>query len=288
MNSYNTQKKTNSQTDKGGMSDQKDSIVSYWKNAGETLAVLLRRFREEYHLTESDKLTYAGRLDPMAEGIVPILVGDARFQKDHMLGAAKTYEVEILLGISTDTGDMLGLPTVNLALNNVKGIVARSDLAEIQSAIKILQHITELPYPHYSSRPVDGKPLFMHARAGRKVTVPIKQVTIHSLELQAVKEVPLNELLDDAIEIIKKVQGDFRQEEIIEQWRKMKEVAGPSSASPSGRATAGEAKKIQIITIRTVVSSGTYMRSLAEKMGELLGLPALAYRIKRTAIEGVE
>jgi tRNA U55 pseudouridine synthase TruB len=116
----------------------------------------------------------------------------------------------------------------------------------------------------------------MHARAGQKVVVPIKKITIHSLELVAIEEVELSELLDKVITTIKVVQGDFRQAEIIEQW-----VA-------SAKATAHRSKKMQIITICTAVSSGTYMRSLAEKMGELLGVPALAYGIKRTAIEGIE
>jgi len=228
---------------------------------------MLRRFREEQSLSETDKLTYAGRLDPMAEGIVPILVGDARFQKDHMLGASKTYEVDIVLGISTDTGDMLGLPTANPAPSTIMS----SDPQSIQKAIEVISSITELPYPNYSSRPVDGKPLFMHARAGNQVKLPIKKVTIHTIELLGLKEVPLKVLLNDAIEIIKKVQGDFRQEEIIAQWNRLKEADGD--------------RQIQIVAIRTTVSSGTYMRSLAEKMGELLGIPALASRIIRTAVE---
>jgi tRNA pseudouridine55 synthase len=227
---------------------------------------MLRRFREEYNLSETDKLTYAGRLDPMAAGIVPILVGDARFQKDHLLGANKTYEVDIVLGLSTDTGDLLGIITD-------KTIVVRKDLttkglAEIKEAVRQLSEIKELTYPNYSSRPVDGKPLFMHARAGKSVQLPIKKITIHSMEMIDIKEVSLNELLSEAIETIKKVQGDFRQEEIIGQWFKMISE-----------------EKIQIVTIRTTVSSGTYMRSLAEKIGELLGVPALAGRIVRTNIE---
>jgi tRNA pseudouridine(55) synthase len=189
-----------------------------------------------------------------------------------LLNRAKTYEVQILLGIATDTGDMLGL------------ISARNFLAEMESfkketiekALQLLSEITSLPYPVYSSRPVDGKPLFMHARAGQKVVVPIKKITIHSLELVAIEEVELSELLDKVITTIKVVQGDFRQAEIIEQW-----VA-------SAEATVHRSKKMQVVTIRTTVSSGTYMRSLAEKMGELLGVPALAYQIKRTAIEGIE
>ncbi|MDB5188565.1 MAG: ine55 [Candidatus Nomurabacteria bacterium] len=241
--------------------------MSFWKHAGETLAVMLRRFREEHSLCDDEKLTYAGRLDPMAEGIVPILVGEARFQKDHLLGKAKTYEVDIVLGLSTDTGDLLGL-LIN------ENLSARKFLAEIQKAVETLSELKELAYPNYSSRPVEGKPLFMHARAGNKVTLPVKKITIHELELLGIKEVALCALLGNAQEIIAKVQGDFRQAEIMAQWRKMMEADGD--------------KQITIVTIRTTVSSGTYMRSLAEKMGELLGVPALAGRIVRTNLEGME
>jgi tRNA U55 pseudouridine synthase TruB len=127
-----------------------------------------------------------------------------------------------------------------------------------------------LPYPNYSSIPVQGKPLFMHARANNKVVLPIKNVTIYSLELLGTKEVLLEDLVKQSIEVIKKVQGDFRQEEIMQQWQQLIEADGD--------------KQIQIVTIRTTVSSGTYMRSLAEKMGKLLKVPALASKIIRTKV----
>ncbi len=244
-----------------------EGVILFWKQPGETLAVLLRRFREERGLSADEKVTYAGRLDPMAEGIVPILVGEARFQKDHLIGKAKTYEVDILLGIGTDTGDMLGVASPRHSFSG-GGATEKSD---IQKAIIELSHTTELPYPRYSSRPVDGTPLFMHARAGRAVTVPIKKVTIYSMELLGIDALPLSTLLGTAQDIIKKVQGDFRQEAILEQWEKLKKEEGDTAAT--------------IVRIRTTVSSGTYMRSLAERMGELLGVPALAYTIKRTAVE---
>ncbi|MDB5254901.1 MAG: ine55 [Candidatus Nomurabacteria bacterium] len=255
MSPHNTKKTDNGQQTQG--------IFPFWKEAGETLAVLLRRFKDEHGYGPDEKITYAGRLDPMAEGIVPLLVGEARFQKDRLLGAVKTYEVDILLGISTDTADMLGLVT-NIDMDT--GIAQE----QIESAIEQMKGITELPYPEYSSRPVDGKPLFMHARAGQKVVVPIKKVTIHSLELKEIKEIPLKEVLDGAIEVINKVRGDFRQEETVEQWKALK------------------GGNVQMISIVATVSSGTYMRSLAERMGELLGVPALAYRIVRTEVKGVE
>lgn len=239
----------------------------FWKKPGETLAVMLRRFREEKGLTDTDKMTYAGRLDPMAEGIVPLLVGEARFQKERLMAKQKTYEVGIALGLATDSGDMLGLLTHDPMAQTEHAI---SDTA-ILDAIQKIKGITELPYPQYSSRPVEGKPLFMHARAGKTVVVPIKKVTIYSMELLKVEQKPLNEVLVTTIEIIEKVQGDFRQPEIMAQWKQLQKADGD--------------RLITIVTIRTTVSSGTYMRSLAEKVGELLGVPALAYTIVRTNIE---
>jgi tRNA pseudouridine(55) synthase len=272
MSANNTEKIQKSQSSMG-QKEIEAGVFPFWKNPGETLAVMLRRFREEQNLGPDEKLTYAGRLDPMAEGIVPILSGPARFRKDHLMSASKTYEVDILLGIGTDTGDTLGLVNKDIS-------VVRQDLTTVQDAIGQLSQITEMVYPSYSSRPVDGKPLFMHARAGNKVSLPIKKVTIYSLELLDVKELPLRALLSNAQKIIEKVQGDFRQEKIIAQWRSMME-ADPDSA----KASTGKGDKIQVITIRTTVSSGTYMRSLAEKMGKLLKVPALAYRIVRTEVE---
>ncbi len=264
MSLNNTKKIDNSQ--QNDLTAQ--GIFPFWKFPGETLAVMLRRFRDEYGYSEDEKITYAGRLDPMAEGIVPLLVGTARFQKDHMLSAMKTYEVDIVLGLGTDTADFLGIV--------VKNDIHPVSTEFIEQVVSTLTEINELPYPEYSSRPVDGKPLFMHARAGQKVVVPIKKVTIHELVLKEIKEVELSILLNSAIETITKVQGDFRQAEIIKQWTSLT------------KASAVEIATVQVITIITTVSSGTYMRSLAEKVGELLGVPALAGRIVRTKIDKIK
>jgi tRNA pseudouridine(55) synthase len=260
MNPNNTKKTSSGQS----IIEQSQGIFHVWKYPGETLAVLLRRFRDTQALPDTEKLTYAGRLDPMAEGIVPVLIGAARFQKDHMMSASKTYEIKILLGLQTDTGDMLGLITK-------KHFSTRQDLCIYEEKIKEVGELTELVYPSYSSRPVDGKPLFVHARAGNKVTLPVKKITIHSIELVKIQEYPLGDLLQQSIDVIKTVQGDFRQEEITQQWSDLCKNEGNVL--------------VQILQIKTTVSSGTYMRSLAEKIGEFLGVPALAYTIVRTSIE---
>ena len=81
----------------------------YNKLRGETLADMMLRAQTELCIPVDMKATYAGRLDPMASGIVPILYGEDVHRKDYFMGHDKTYEVEILCGVSTDTGDVLGI-----------------------------------------------------------------------------------------------------------------------------------------------------------------------------------
>ncbi len=233
-----------------------------YKERGETLAVLLERFRIERNLAPDTKLTYAGRLDPMAEGVVLVLAGEDRFQKDKLLGLEKTYTVDVLLGIGSDTHDPLGIVT-----DPVSKDISESEIKEI---VQKMHTITQLPYPMYSSVPVKGQALFVHARAGREVDIPIKNVHIKQVMLKSIKNREVKDLATDAIRDIEKVVGDFRQQEIIGRWV---EIASKYSNIA-----------LPVIQLTITASSGTYMRSLAAWMGEQLGVPAMAYRIIRTAI----
>jgi tRNA pseudouridine55 synthase len=239
-----------------------DGVYEVWKERGETLAELLKRFRNEKGFPSNKPITYAGRLDPMAEGIVLLLYGNARFEKDMYLRATKTYKVEVLFGVETDSLDPLGVIT-----NYTAKTISHDDIAKTIVAMKT---ITSLPYPQYSSRPVDGVPLFVHARNGRTVSIPEKKVTINDAQLCSIKTVDFVTYASSAIEDIATVVGDFRQEECIASWKE-----------------AIEKKLLErciLATISVTVSSGTYMRSLAKWCGEELGVSAIAYRIVRTSI----
>ncbi len=233
-----------------------------YKERGETLAVLVKRFRAEQGITNDVPVTYAGRLDPMAEGVVLLLAGEDRHKKDEYLKLTKTYEIEVLFGISTDTGDMLGLIADERYRTVEPGVV--------ENALLAARTLTELPYPMYSSVLVDGMPLFVHARAGNTVTVPTKKVTISEAKLLRTRVVPVELAAREAIESIGKVEGDFRQTTIMKQWQKVSETHRD--------------KDVLIATIRITASSGTYMRSLAHWIGDRLNMPALAYTIKRTKL----
>lgn len=243
------------------LSDSDGQFLIY-KERGETLAVLVRRFRTVQGISDMVPITYAGRLDPMAEGIVLLLVGSDRYKKDALLGLVKTYEVEVLLGIATDTQDVLGLIT-NEHFKKV-------EMSELKDVVSRISTIEELPYPTYSSVVVEGKPLFVHTRAGITVAIPVKKVTISEATLVHSRIVPVELIAREAIEDIGKVEGDFRQAAIMKQWQ--------------GHTQSHRDKEVLLVTIRVSASSGTYMRSIANWFGGQLGVPALAYRIKRTKL----
>lgn len=88
--------------------------------------------------------------------------------------------------------------------------------------------------------------------------------------MKKIKQRSVAELADAVVQDIQKVQGDFRQKEIIERWKEVRSHYGE--------------RTLPIVTLSITASSGTYMRSLAAWMGEQLGVPALALSINRTMI----
>ncbi len=243
-------------------------IVLY-KKEGETPLECINRAKEEGKIAKDQKATYAGRLDPMAEGLLLVLTGDLVHKKDEYIKLPKEYEVEVLVGVSTDTGDVLG-KIQNKSSCLEYGI--QNSTKQIQEILEKCVGIFEEEYPNYSSKTVEGKPLFSLARLGEifHIKVPKHTVTIHSIILENVIMRNLGEVAGESIERIKKVKGDFRQEEITSLWEKI------------GKDHKDE--EVSIIKIKVACESGAYMRVLAEKIGKLLGSPALALSIKRTKV----
>ncbi len=275
--------------------------IILYKKEGETPLECINRSKEEGAIPKDVKATYAGRLDPMAEGLLIVLVGEAVHEKEKYLKLSKEYEVEVLLGMSTDTGDVLGeiqdtkpffmsgnslSLRVSSQLDKDQSVVTpdikefpNDDMLEygeqnvtqkIQDVLKNCVGEFEEEYPKYSSRTVGGKPLFSLARLGHIFKSPKHKVVINSIILQNTRMMKVAEVADESIERIKKVKGDFRQEEIIEGWEKLKDTNGEDKAL--------------VVSIKVSCESGAYMRVLAEKIGKSLVYPALALRIKRTKV----
>ncbi len=238
------------------------------KDLGETPLECLNRFKAENPEYADLTATYAGRLDPAAEGEMLFLFGDKVHEKDAYLKHDKTYVATFALGVSTDTGDLLGLPTDS---GVPKQIVATLDEEKIKEKIgNLLEEIKKISnqtYPAYSSKPVDGKPLFVHAREGNDVERPNHNVKIHSCDFVEMKTISSIDLLVRVGLVCSLVTGDFRQPEIIGSWSK---VVLPEA--------------VPLITLSLTVSSGTYIRGLCEQVSKILEAPAVLYSLERTNI----
>lgn len=244
-------------------SQYKNGIFPIYKKAGETLAALLDRFREKQNLATDLPITYAGRLDPMADGLVLLLTGETCKEKDSFLKLDKTYSFEVLFGVATDSFDMLGLIT------DTRDALPSEE--ETQKALLEIKNRTVFSYPPFSSKPVDGQPLFMHAKEGTlPEELPIIEGEIKSLILKEYKTTTFGAMIEKSLEVIKIVEGDFRQTEIREGWKKFLKESGD--------------KMCVIAICEATVSSGIYIRTLAVEVGKVLSAPAFAYRITRTKV----
>lgn len=234
------------------------------KPQGLTPLQAITAFKKQHPLYQKEKLSFAGRLDPMAEGLLIILVGDENKKRHIYEELPKTYQFELLLGINTDTYDCLG------RIKTLK-IPPLPEITTVKRILKTYIGTHKQPYPPFSSKTVEGKPLYYWARADKigQITIPMKEITITSLNLNSISLIKQKKLVQGVINRIKKVQGDFRQERIIKDWTELQ--TPPQSLFP-------------LLMCTATVSSGTYIRSLCQGIGEKMGYPALAFSIKRTVI----
>ncbi len=242
-------------------------ILNIYKPIGMTPFGVIKKLKEQNLEYKNVPITYAGRLDPLAEGVLILLADEAVHDKEKYLGLDKEYEAEILLGFKTDSLDILGL-------SNVRGSSLPTGQAgshiEIKEELDKLRGDFVFELPAYSSFKVKGKPLFQWAREGRidEIEIPKRKTKIYDIKLMDSYKIESGELLDLIINKINLVKGDFRQEEIKKQWQKLLSVrhlpcrqAGPIS------------HRCEVVKIRVGCSSGTYVRSIADKLGGvLLGL----------------
>lgn len=209
-----------------------EKVLKLTKNLGETPLECLERFRSENTEYANEKMTYAGRLDPMAEGLLIALVGEECKKKDEYLDLDKEYVFEVLFGFQSDTYDILGIPK----------IAEKKDL-DIKSFVG--KRVQE--YPAYSSR------TFQLARDGVDFEPPTKEVEIFDIEMLEEREIAKDKLLAEVLERIDLVRGDFRQEEILDAWQNLLKSDFD--------------RKFEIKKFKINCSSGTYVRSICNELG---------------------
>jgi tRNA pseudouridine55 synthase len=244
---------------------QAGQVLNLYKQLGETPRERLERLRVQKPHYEHEVLSYAGRLDPMAEGVMLALVGSANKRRDAYLELSKEYVLDILFGFSTDTYDVLGRVIETGEYEGIERDVVQKGLNEFRGHI-------EQEYPPYSSKTVEGKSLFEWARSSAlsSLVMPSRSVTIHHIDVEALYKVPEAMLLAYIEDGVSRVTGDFRQEEVLRLWKRHLKKEGD--------------REFPAASVRIECTSGTYARSVAHGLGKELGVPALALHILRTKV----
>ncbi len=191
-------------------------ILNVNKPSGITSFGVVAKVRE---LISEKHAGHAGTLDPLATGVLPVLVGKATRISEYFLELRKTYRAVIELGSTSDTydaeGDMIS-----------RGDISGIDLGQIERALQSFKgEIIQIP-PMFSAVKHEGKPLYELARKGIDVEQKPRKAVIYRIEII-------------------------------------------SYNSP-------------LLTIDVECSKGTYIRSLANDLGEVLGCGAFLKSLVRT------
>lgn len=199
-----------------------DGIILINKPANMSSFGVVARVRRQLtqHYGHKMKVGHTGTLDPFATGLMILVIGKECKNADKYSKLDKTYEATIVLGENSSTGD----PEGEIAKVSDKKVTQ----AEIEQVLpQFTGEIVQTP-PAFSAIKINGQRAYKLARAGKKVDIPDRKVTIDSLEIV-------------------------------------------SYGYPN-------------LKIRTHVSSGTYIRTLAQDIGEKLGTGAYCSQLNRTSI----
>lgn len=199
-------------------------VVNLDKPVGPTshdMVGLLRR------LTGTRRIGHAGTLDPLASGVLPILVGSATRFSEELTGGPKRYEATIRLGATSATDDGEG------PIDPGDGAIPHE--AAIREALAgFVGSFAQRP-PAYSARKVAGRAAYRVARSGQTVKLASRPVMVHAIEVLSL--------------------------------------------------TAGAGWTDVIIDLRC--GPGTYVRSIARDLGEVLGCGGYLRALRRTEAAGL-
>lgn len=213
--------------------------VSVYKKVGYTPLQVVEEIRPYLLHDETKKITYAGRLDPMAEGWMHVLWSGDVQEKNDLMNLDKTYEIEVVLGIQTDTSDALGI------------IESVSDVCEHKDVKSFIGPYVR-PYPKYSSRNIK-KTLKNDEPDGG--TIAIQKGYIYDVLEKEERLVDSSGMEKNIFEklSLSRMPGDFRMSDIIESWKRF------------FRDTKKESYLVRTLIISC--ASGTYMRTIAHDLG---------------------
>jgi tRNA pseudouridine55 synthase len=191
------------------------------------------------------KVGHGGTLDPLAEGVLPIALGEATKLTGRLLESDKAYEFTIEFGSETDTLDLEG--------KVVRTSNRRPPLAAIAG---VLEHFTgeiEQAPPAYSAVRIDGRRAYDRARAGQAFEPQPRRVTVHALSMAH--------------------PGDPQL---------LRSTFATTAGRPDGFDPRAPLELADSVTLVASVGKGTYIRSLARDIAHALGTVGHVTFLRRT------
>jgi len=227
-------------------------IIESYKPIGQTTVEHINEYKQKNNIK---KICFAGRLDPLAHGKIYILTDNDVFKKEEYCNKNKIYEAWIIKGFTTDSYDIMGIPTLSFKEG------------------QIIPTKFNQKYPPYSSVMIKKyqKPYWLVTKLNLKMEesdIPTKEVEILNFESLESKLIDNNELLETVRDRINRVNRSqqFRQQEILEKWEIILQTYN---------------SKINMEKIRVKCSSGTYIRNIGNMLnGCCLDIHRISYLIE--------
>jgi tRNA pseudouridine55 synthase len=150
-----------------------DGILLLDKPTGMSSNAALQVARRLYR---AEKGGHTGSLDPLATGLLPLCFGEATKIAGLLLGSAKAYDADVVLGQTTDSDDSDG----SVLLERPVPAISRDQL---EAALRPLNGHIRQRAPIFSALKQGGEPLYLKARRGETIDAPERDVEVHSIEV---------------------------------------------------------------------------------------------------------
>lgn len=159
-----------------------NGMINVYKESGYTSRDAVSRLSG---ILRQRKIGHTGTLDPAAEGVLPMCIGNATKLCEVITGEKKEYKAVMKLGIETDTEDTTGVVIEETTLSDewYRTNITKEKVGEVVK--KFLGKQEQIP-PMYSAKRVDGKRLYELARQGKVIERKACKITIHSITIDEI------------------------------------------------------------------------------------------------------
>ncbi len=216
-----------------------------------------------------EKATHTGTLDPMAEGVLVVLTGEDRFQKEQLANWHKVYEFSLLWGVSTDTDDSLGMKKDRVYTPEKDFSPSAHDLeVHVREILPEFVGIQAQKQHPFSAKRWQGQSFFDLAAKKQPLPDLSHEIEVTSLEYVATETIQKSVLEKEWHTRLKMVSGEWRQDQILESWQPFWEQPTDSPLVMS--------------KLRIRCSKRTYIRQIANDIAKRVSHPTVVWNLRRT------